>query len=80
VLALVPSARTSAMFGATLPFWLVIAPLLDLAWVGRARWMRVLQAWRRKRRAARQPRDPMRLRSMRRRNSSMMRRYRSSPR
>ncbi|MDR2011437.1 MAG: hypothetical protein LBQ20_00020 [Rhodanobacter sp.] len=50
VLALVPWARGSTAFGATLPFWLVVAPLIDLAWIGRARWIRVLQTSRRERR------------------------------
>lgn len=32
----VPAARGGALLGATLPFWLVGAPLLDLAWLRRA--------------------------------------------
>ena len=32
----VPAARGSASLGATLPFWLVFAPLFDLAWLKRA--------------------------------------------
>lgn len=35
-LIVVPATRGSATLGATLPFWLVIAPLLDLAWLKRA--------------------------------------------
>ena len=37
VLLCVPAARSSTMFGATLPFWLSAAPLLDLVWLKRAR-------------------------------------------
>jgi hypothetical protein len=37
VLLLVPFARGDRLFGATLPFWLVVAPLVDLAWVQRRR-------------------------------------------
>ena len=37
VLLLVPLARGDRFFGATLPFWLVIAPLVDLGWVERRR-------------------------------------------
>lgn len=32
-----PSLRFDARFGATLPFWLVGAPAIDLAWILRAR-------------------------------------------
>jgi hypothetical protein len=32
---LVPAARGDATLGATLPFWLVAAPLIDLAWIHR---------------------------------------------
>ena len=35
VLLAVPAARGGRMFGATLPFWLVVAPLLNLAWIER---------------------------------------------
>src|SRR5690349_1747208 len=34
---LVPAVRGGRLFGATLPFWLVAAPLVDLAWIGRER-------------------------------------------
>ena len=37
VLLLVPLARGDALFGATLPFWLVVAPLVDLGWIERRR-------------------------------------------
>jgi hypothetical protein len=37
VLLLVPAARGGHLLGATLPFWLVAAPLVDLAWIGRQR-------------------------------------------
>jgi hypothetical protein len=62
--------------GGSLPFWLVAAPLIDLAWIG----SRALAAGRAGRRRRAQPCSPSRLRCMRRRNSAMMRRYRSSPR
>jgi hypothetical protein len=35
-LILVPALRGGHLLGATLPFWLVAAPLVDLAWIGRA--------------------------------------------
>lgn len=115
ILVLSDAARGGPLLGATAPFWLVGAPLLDLAWVERAR----LRAWFTKRRrrtaghrgarrmagSSRPPRRagawpqrqphcdscrergrpataavpapqafaPSRLRSMRRRNSAMMR-------
>lgn len=37
VVVLVPAVRGGHLFGATLPFWLVAAPLVDLAWIGRGR-------------------------------------------
>ncbi|HVT32313.1 MAG TPA: hypothetical protein VHE32_06690 [Rhodanobacteraceae bacterium] len=47
VLLLVPFARGDRFFGATLPFWLVVAPLVDLAWVERRRIARcVTEGWR----------------------------------
>jgi hypothetical protein len=36
-LLLVPMLRGGRTLGATLPFWLVAAPLVDLAWIGRTR-------------------------------------------
>lgn len=33
-----PSLRGGAL-GATLAFWLIGAPLIDIAWITRARWM-----------------------------------------
>lgn len=35
ILLLVPAARGGATLGGTLPFWLVAAPLIDLAWIQR---------------------------------------------
>ena len=35
--ALVPALRGGSTFGATAPFWLVVAPAVDLAWLARAR-------------------------------------------
>ena len=40
----VPAARGSASLGATLPFWLVVAPLLDLAWLKRANLVNALRS------------------------------------
>ena len=37
VLLLVPFARGDRLLGATLPFWLVVAPLVDLGWIERRR-------------------------------------------
>ncbi|HEV7490016.1 MAG TPA: hypothetical protein VGO25_04370 [Rhodanobacteraceae bacterium] len=37
LMLLVPAARGGATLGATLPFWLVAAPLIDLAWILRRR-------------------------------------------
>ena len=36
-MALLPHSQVSADLGATLPFWLVGAPLIDLAWLMRRR-------------------------------------------
>ncbi len=47
VLLLVPLARGDRFFGATLPFWLVVAPLVDLGWTLRRRIARrVTESWR----------------------------------
>lgn len=62
VVLVIPPARGNDLLGATLPFWLIAAPTIDLLWLARRGRGRV------------QPRSPSRLRSMRRRNSSMMRR------
>jgi len=37
VVLIVPAVRGGRLLGATLPFWLVAAPLADLAWLGRER-------------------------------------------
>jgi hypothetical protein len=45
-LMLAPALRADARFGATLPFWLVGAPAIDLAWIMRARISSALRsAW-----------------------------------
>jgi hypothetical protein len=44
-LVLVPFARGDRLLGATLPFWLVAAPLIDLAWIERERIVRSIRAW-----------------------------------
>jgi hypothetical protein len=44
---LVPFARGDRYFGATLPFWLVVAPLVDLVWIERRRiGRRMAECWR----------------------------------
>jgi hypothetical protein len=35
--ASIPALRGGSTFGATAPFWLVVAPAVDLAWLARAR-------------------------------------------
>ncbi len=73
---LFPSLRGGDLTGLSMPFWLVGAPLINLAWLARGQAMRMLRTLtiRRTGVAATQPRVPSRLRSMRRRNSAMMRR------
>ena len=34
----VPGARGGGFGGATLPFWLAVAPWIDIAWLTRRRW------------------------------------------
>ena len=75
-----------------LPFWLVAVPLIDLLFLNRTRMLAaacaLLVRRARRRRPLRQARSlratqslmPRRFFSMRRRNSDMMRRYKSSPR
>ena len=74
--ALFPPLRGGGMAGMSVPFWLVAAPLINLAWLGRRQAMtlprKLIPGFARARAA--QPRVPSRLRSMRRRNSDMMRR------
>lgn len=43
VVLLVPAARGGELFGATLPFWLVAAPLLNLLWWHRRSYLRALR-------------------------------------
>ena len=89
---LFPPLRSRDPLLGWLPFWLIAAPLIDLLFLNR---MRVLAAAcallvrrARRRRPLRQARRlrasqslmPRRFFSMRRRNSDMMRRYKSSPR
>lgn len=51
VLAILPAAHVGAQLGATLPFWLVGAPLIDLAWLMRRPAARALaRHWREMRR------------------------------
>lgn len=42
---LVPAVRGGRLLGATLPFWLVAAPLVDLAWIGRERLASRTRTW-----------------------------------
>lgn len=65
VLALVPAARGDALLGASLPFWLVAAPLLDLAWIGRRALGRALRRLCRRGRGAGGRRQARRLRAAR---------------
>lgn len=86
-----PPLRThDALFG-WLPFWLVVAPLIDLGLLHSRRLSAAVRTFlvrRTRRRPMRQARRlrrdqslmPRRFFSMRRRNSDMMRRYKSSPR
>ncbi|HEX5122960.1 MAG TPA: hypothetical protein VFV97_06920, partial [Rhodanobacteraceae bacterium] len=45
LLLLVPEMRSGRLLGATLPFWLVVAPLVDLAWIGRDRLATNVRTW-----------------------------------
>lgn len=61
-LAFLPHARVGADLGATLPFWLVGAPLIDLVWLTRrhaasalAHALPRMRAWRQRRGARRLP-------------------------
>ncbi len=76
VVALFPSLRGGGMAGMSVPFWLVGAPLINLTWLVRRQAMTVLRQRFLDlfRLQVIQPRVPSRLRSMRRRNSAMMRR------
>ena len=91
-----PLRAHDPLFG-WLPFWLIVAPLIDLGLVHRKRLTATVRSAvvdnllvrrARRRRPARQARRlrrdqslmPRRFFSMRRKNSSMMRRYKSSPR
>lgn len=60
VLLLVPFARGDRFFGATLPFWLVVAPLVDLAWIQRRKVARIAST------VVQRTRSPRRLRGARR--------------
>jgi hypothetical protein len=73
---LFPALRGGDMAGMSVPFWLLGAPLINLLWLARAHCKSLLATMLRKapRWHRTQPRVPSRLRSMRRRNSAMMRR------
>ena len=45
-IAVVPALRGGGTLGATLPFWLVAAPAIDLVWIDRRRLARRFTAWR----------------------------------
>lgn len=89
---LVPAWRGHDPVFGWLPFWLVVAPLIDLVWLRREPLLAAVRARlvrrphrRRSLPQARRLRPvqsemPSRFLSIRRRNSDMMRRYRSSPR
>ena len=38
----IPGARGGGLGGATVPFWLAVAPWLDIAWLTRRRWFAVV--------------------------------------
>jgi len=40
--ALLPAVRGGPLLGGSLPFWLVLAPAINLAWLTRHRWLAVL--------------------------------------
>ncbi len=41
----IPPLRGGNFSGWTMPFWLVVAPLVNLLWLSRARWSTPLQGW-----------------------------------
>jgi hypothetical protein len=41
----VPAARGDSGAGATIPFWLIAAPLLNLVWLGRRRLIAAARGW-----------------------------------
>ena len=45
IVVLVPEIRGDRLLGATLPFWLVVAPLVDLAWIRRERFAARAGSW-----------------------------------
>lgn len=45
VVLCMPLARGDRVLGATLPFWLIAAPLIDLAWISRRRIARFAVEW-----------------------------------
>lgn len=45
LVVLVPALRGGHLLGATLPFWLIAAPLVDLAWIGRERLAARAESW-----------------------------------
>ena len=45
IVVLVPEIRGDRLLGATLPFWLVVAPLVDLAWIRRERIVARAGSW-----------------------------------
>lgn len=55
VVMLVPAARPGPLLGWSLPFWLVLAPLLNLAWLTRRQWPAALRAQVRRAAARRRP-------------------------
>jgi hypothetical protein len=62
---LVPSLRGGRLLGGTMPFWLVVAPLVDLAWLGRRDLARVSRAIARRTCAARRRVGALRLKDER---------------
>jgi len=69
IVILVPAARGGSALGATLPFWLIAAPLIGLAWTHRRAILRHIAGSasiprRSRRMARRQPRHQRRVRSV----------------
>ena len=52
---LVPGLGSDALTGMSMPFWLVAAPLIDIAWLSRSRWPSLLRALRARLMAAKTP-------------------------
>jgi hypothetical protein len=70
-----PIARGDTLFGASLPFWLVAAPLIDLLWLRRRRLATALAGWRAHRRPQQRRRQARALHRRARRGVDAMARH-----